>query len=62
MKKIVSAAFAVSLFVLSFNVAAQNTTTSKVYSFDNLPVVATTSFKKDTISILKYGAKSDGLT
>lgn len=62
MKKIVPAIFAVPLFVLSFNVAAQNTTTSKVYSFDNLPVVATTSFKKDTISILKYGAKNDGLT
>lgn len=62
MKKIVSAIFAIPLFVLSFNVAAQNTTASKVYSFDNLPVVATTSFKKDTISILKYGAKNDGLT
>lgn len=62
MKKIISAIFAVPLFVLSFNVAAQNTTTSKVYSFDNLPMVATTSFKKDTISILKYGAKNDGLT
>ncbi len=62
MKKIVAAIFTVPLFILSFNVVAQNTTTSKAYSFDNLPVVATTSFKKDTISILSYGAKSDGFT
>ncbi|MFI5452796.1 glycoside hydrolase family 28 protein [Pedobacter sp. UC225_61] len=32
------------------------------YSFSNLPVVAKTSFKTDTFSIVKYGAKSDGLT
>jgi polygalacturonase len=32
------------------------------YSFSNLPVVAKTSFKIDTFSIVKYGAKSDGLT
>lgn len=62
MKKIVSAVFAVPLFVLSFNTNAQNKTIEKPYSFDNLPVVATTSFKSDTISILKYGAKNDGLT
>jgi len=59
MKKSVSAIFAVSLFFLSFNAIAQS---QKAYSFDNLPVVATTSFKSDTISILKYGAKNDGLT
>lgn len=62
MKKIVSAVFAVPLFVLSFNAHAQYKITEKPYSFDNLPVVATTSFKKDTISILTYGAKNDGLT
>lgn len=62
MKKIVSALFAVPLFVLSYNAGAQNKTAQKVYSFDNLPVVAATSFKNDTISILKYGAKNDGLT
>ncbi|MDQ3683830.1 MAG: glycoside hydrolase family 28 protein, partial [Bacteroidota bacterium] len=28
----------------------------------NMPVVQQTSFKKDTISILKYGAKPDGIT
>jgi len=32
------------------------------YSFSNLPVVAKTSFKADTFTIVKYGAKSDGLT
>ncbi|WP_316817187.1 glycoside hydrolase family 28 protein [Pedobacter nyackensis] len=62
MKKITSAIFAVPLFVLSFNSIAQNKNTQSVYSFDNLPVVAATSFKADTISILKYGAKNDGLT
>jgi polygalacturonase len=34
----------------------------KEFSFTNLPVIAKTSFKKDTFNILKYGAKSDGLT
>lgn len=61
-EKVVSAILAVPLFVFSFNATAQNTNAAKEYSFDNLPVVATTSFKKDTISILKYGAKNDGLT
>lgn len=32
------------------------------YSFANLPSVAKTSFKADTLSIIKFGAKSDGLT
>ncbi|MNK33657.1 Exo-poly-alpha-D-galacturonosidase precursor [compost metagenome] len=61
-EKVVSVLFAVPLFVFSFNAIAQNTNATKGYSFDNLPVVATTSFKNDTISILKYGAKNDGLT
>lgn len=59
MKKSVSAIFAVPLFFLSVSAIAQS---QKAYSFDHLPVVATTSFKSDTISILKYGAKRDGLT
>ncbi len=62
MKKTVSAVLAVPLFLLSFNTSAQTKTTQKAYSFDNLPVVAATSFRNDTVSILKYGAKSDGLT
>lgn len=62
MKKIVSALFAVPLFALSFNSNAQSKTAEKPYSFDNLPVIATTSFKNDTISILKYGVKNDGIT
>ncbi|WEK20290.1 MAG: glycoside hydrolase family 28 protein [Candidatus Pedobacter colombiensis] len=61
-EKLVSAICAVPLFVLSFNATAQNKNASKAYSFDNLPVIATTSFKNDTISILKYGAKNDGIT
>jgi polygalacturonase len=34
---------------------------TKPYSWTNLPKVASTSFKKDTISIVKYGAKADGI-
>jgi polygalacturonase len=55
-------ALAIPLLAVSFTTNAQNKAGDKVYSFDNLPVVATTSFKKDTISILKYGAKNDGFT
>lgn len=62
MKLTVSAIFAVPLFVLSFNTKAQTKAAQETYSFDKLPVVAATSFRNDTISILKYGAKSDGLT
>lgn len=36
--------------------------TQRVYSFDNLPVIKETAFKKDTVSIVKYGAVNDGLT
>ena len=32
------------------------------YSWDNLPVINQPSFKKDTFSILRYGAKPDGIT
>lgn len=32
------------------------------YAQDKLPVIRTTSFKKDTFNILKYGAKADGIT
>ena len=32
------------------------------YSFNNLPQVKETKFKNDTLSILKFGAKSDGAT
>lgn len=34
----------------------------KPYSFTNLPKVAKTTFKADTLSILKFGAKNDGIT
>ncbi len=32
------------------------------YSFDNLPQVRETSFKKDTLNITKFGAQNDGIT
>jgi polygalacturonase len=56
---------AISIFAFLIGAAnlgfAQNKNT-KPYSFSNLPVIAKTSFKKDTFNIIKYGAKSDGLT
>lgn len=33
-----------------------------VYSWQNLPKIAKTSFRKDTMSIVKFGAKPDGIT
>ncbi|ACU03376.1 glycoside hydrolase family 28 protein [Pedobacter heparinus] len=59
MKQIVSAILAIPLLISTFQAGAQN---KKAYSFDNLPVIAKTFFKKDTINILKYGAKNDGIT
>jgi polygalacturonase len=62
MKRLFPAIFAIPLFTLSFYASGQIKPAQKAYSFDNLPVIAETAFKKDTISILKYGAKSDGRT
>ncbi|WP_316748521.1 glycoside hydrolase family 28 protein [Pedobacter gandavensis] len=41
---------------------AQGSTKGQEYSFDNLPKVKGTQFKKDTINIVSYGAKNDGIT
>ncbi len=57
MNKIASILFTVGLISTFISVNAQ-----KPYSFANLPKVAKTSFRADTLSILKYGAVSDGLT
>jgi polygalacturonase len=38
------------------------TKTDAQYSWTNLPKAALPSFKKDTVSIVKYGAKPDGIT
>lgn len=48
-----------SLFAV-FGLKAQQSDTK--YSFDHLPVVKETLFKKDTISIEKFGAINDGIT
>ena len=54
--------------LLSFNcllqkvVAQTSTTTQQNYSFANLPLIKSVSFKKDTLNIVKFGAKSDGIT
>ncbi len=60
MKKIVSTLFALVILTTTISLNAQ--TASKPYSFANLPKIAKTSFKADTLNILKYGAVSDGLT
>ncbi|MES2647453.1 MAG: glycoside hydrolase family 28 protein [Bacteroidota bacterium] len=47
--------FAFLMFLISGYLHAQ-------YSWNNLPVVKSTSFKKDTFNIKKFGAKADGIT
>lgn len=60
MKKIVVALFELAIFTASVSLYAQ--TTVKPYSFTNLPKVAKTAFRADTLNILKFGAVNDGLT
>lgn len=60
MKKVVSTLFALAILTTTISLNAQ--TVNKPYSFANLPKIAKTSFKADTLNILKYGAVSDGLT
>lgn len=50
------AAFAV---MAQFSLSAQTATN---YSWDNLPKIAQPTFKKDTLNILSFGAKPDGMT
>lgn len=59
MKKIVPILF--SLLIISPILFAQNAA-KKPYSWNNLPVIAKTSFKADTFNIVKYGAINDGIT
>lgn len=61
MKKIIPI-ISIAIVAISFASNAQNNNAAKAYSFDNLPVVAKTSFKADTFNIVNYGAKSDGVT
>ena len=58
MKKIVPTIFTLLLLTNLFLAKAQK----QPYSFSNLPVVAKTSFKADTLNIIKFGAKNDGVT
>ena len=59
MLNIKNTAFAALLFIGGINCALAQT---RPYSWTNLPKVARPVFKKDTINILKYGAKADGIT
>lgn len=61
MKKIVATIFSIAIATITLVSFAQ-TGVKKPYSWDNLPVVAKTFFKKDTFNIIKYGAKNDGIT
>lgn len=61
MKKIVTTIFSIAIATITLVSFAQ-TGIKKPYSWDNLPVVAKTFFKKDTFNIIKYGAKNDGIT
>jgi polygalacturonase len=53
----------IALSVILLNGLSGNTAfAQKKYSWNNLPVVQPTSFKKDTLNIIQYGAKADGFT
>ncbi|MES2418209.1 MAG: glycoside hydrolase family 28 protein [Bacteroidota bacterium] len=58
MKKRVIPIFALLFLAASLLANAQK----QPYSFNNLPVIAKTLFKADTLNILNFGAKSDGVT
>lgn len=65
MNKINPMFWSLSMALLLWNPIVSNAQVSskeQQYSFDNLPTVKGTSFKKDTINILSYGAKNDGIT
>lgn len=46
------------LYILPLHAQQKN----NPYSFSNLPQVRETSFKKDTLNIIRFGAKNDGIT
>ena len=47
--------------ITSINISASAQENSQ-YSWNNLPVIQKTQFKKDTLNIIKYGAVGDGTT
>ncbi|PTQ96999.1 polygalacturonase [Mucilaginibacter yixingensis] len=47
---------------IAFGAMSLCATAQQQYSWTNLPKIAQPVFKKDTISIVKFGAKSDGIT
>lgn len=65
-KKIFASVFALVISVPMISQAQKSVkslkSVEKAYSFSNLPVVAQTFFKKDTLNIVSFGAKSDGIT
>jgi polygalacturonase len=51
-----------SLLVVCLSVVFAQAQTTSPYSWSNLPKIAEPTFRKDTINILKHGAKPDGAT
>ncbi len=52
----------VVFLLLSVSQAFSQGNSTTPYSFENLPVVRETSFKRDTVNVLQFGAKNDGVT
>ncbi|WP_461451574.1 glycoside hydrolase family 28 protein [Mucilaginibacter sp.] len=50
--------FSVAVFLIAGNLTLH----AQEYSWQHLPQIARTIFKKDTFNIIKYGAKADGIT
>jgi polygalacturonase len=60
--KILVAAIIVLSWTNSVQLSAQDKKSEMIYSWTNLPVVTQPTFRKDTFSIIRYGAISDGTT
>ncbi|MFA6057491.1 MAG: glycoside hydrolase family 28 protein [Taibaiella sp.] len=52
----------IAFSVILLNSLGGNIAFAQKYSWNNLPIVQATSFKKDTFKITQYGAKADGFT
>jgi len=48
--------------LMLFGLTTDAQTKKEIFSFSHLPQVKQTQFKNDTLSIVKFGAKSDGVT
>jgi polygalacturonase len=60
-KNLMAGAFALTC-IHATSIYAQTAQTQTAYSWTHLPEIAQPTFKKDTINILSFGAKGDGIT